>query len=356
MARKPVLGQNGRWRNAFGTLAIVGGVMMLTAGAFMIWQHATAPPTYRYVMGDAVPETELGPLSLLGQRDRTVRRASVVSSTQEGSLAELTVADSPTGPVLVSWQPRGDDPFLTLPPPSAEVAALVPVLERHVAKGKRVLAWWDTSRQLAAMSDTAVAFDSHLGTPLFVPTAWRGMRSNIESIERDFWRIPEAPEPQAQFLRFVDALLADETKGMAELRALAGGKAAILVLHTRDAVLLGQLAPKRIGVAFRDFGAMADVHGMVRRVHTWLDEHAYAAYTTLEAKDKSVRAVALTDAPSAITLAARLLPFVGNDQSDVQGATLVYRVGGFMVYEIAAAESLAASDLNVVAAAATSRP
>ena len=76
---------------------------------------------------------------------------------------------------------------------------------------------------------------------------------------------------------------------------------------------------------------------MVRRVHDWLDHNQYPAYATLRAGEKSVRAVALTDAPSAATLAARLLPFVGNDQHDVSGATLVYRVGGFVVYEIAAA-------------------
>jgi hydroxylamine oxidation protein HaoB len=55
----------------------------------------------------------------------------------------------------------------------------------------------------------------------------------------------------------------------------------------------------------------------------------------LQDKDSPVRAVALTDAASGKTLAARLLPFMGNDQQDVAGATLVYRVGGFVVYELA---------------------
>ena len=52
----------------------------------------------------------------------------------------------------------------------------------------------------------------------------------------------------------------------------------------------------------------------------------------------------LTDAASAQTLAARLLPFVGNDQSDVPGATLVYKLGGFVVYEIAGDAAVAQSD------------
>ena len=38
----------------------------------------------------------------------------------------------------------------------------------------------------------------------------------------------------------------------------------------------------------------------------------------------------------AVWLRELMLPVIGNDQRDVAGATLVYRVGGFVVYEIAA--------------------
>ena len=138
-----------------------------------------------------------------------------------------------------------------------------------------------------------------------------------------------------QFQRFANALLSDEASGMAELQAIAGGKPAVLVLHVRDAILLGQMDSRRLGVAFTDLGALSDVHGMVRRVHDWLDHNQYPAYAMLQDKDSPVRAVALTDAASGKTLAARLLPFMGNDQQDVAGATLVYRVGGFVVYELA---------------------
>src|SRR3546814_8065919 len=77
-----------------------------------------------------------------------------------------------------------------------------------------------------------------------------------------------------------------------------------------------------------------DVHGMVKSVHGWLTRHDYSAYTVMRSADRPLRVVALTDAPSGMTLAARLLPFIGNSQSRVEGATLVYQTGGFSVYEI----------------------
>ncbi|MGE3927675.1 MAG: hydroxylamine oxidation protein HaoB, partial [Lautropia sp.] len=270
---------------------------------------------------------------------RVLRQAAVIQPEELTPLAELAVAESPAGPVLLHWQAPLDAPVLTLMPPASEVAALAPVLERHVAAGTSVLAWWDVSRQLALLSSPPVAFGRHLGKPLFVPARWQARRPDIEAIERDFWGIADTPEFRAEqdrFQRFVDALVADEREGMAGLRALAEGKPTVLVLHVRDAILLGQMAPRRIGVAFRDFGGVTDVHSMVRRVHAWLDQNRYPAYATLQLPDQRVRAVAFTDTPSTETLAARLLPVIGNDQRDVAGATLVYRVGGFVVYQIAA--------------------
>lgn len=328
------------WRRALSTAAIVGGLALMGLAGMLVWQHATAPPVYRYVMGEAVPAAELGPLGELAQV--SVRRATVMSVDHPTALADLEVAQSPAGPVLVKWQARVDGPFLTLLPPASDVAALAAVLKRHVANDAVVLAWWDSSRQLQMLSGVDVAFDQHLGLPIFVPTQWRASRSSIEAIEREFWKSGDVAQERARFERFVDALLADEKSGIAELQALAGGKTAVLVLHARDTILLGQMAPRKIGVAFKDFGTMGDVHGMVRRVHGWLDEHKYPAYTALQGHDQSVRAVALTDAASGKTLAARLLPFMGNEQQDVKGATLVYQVGGFSVYEIAAQTTQAA--------------
>lgn len=332
-------------RRLLGRLAVASGLCLLGAAAWITWKSATAPPAYSYVLGDQVAAADLGALAPLAGKKITVRHATVVAPGHAQPLAELEVAESASGPVLVKWQAKIDDPFLTLLPAAQDVAQLAPVLQRH-ASGN-LLAWWDTSRQLHMLSGVPVLFGEHLGLPLFVPARWNASRTRIESIERSFWASGDTTAQTALFRRFTDALLSDEEHGMAELKKLAGGKPAVLVLHVRDAILLGQMAPKKIGVAFQDFGSVTDVHGIVRRVHAWLGEHKYSTYAVLPDKDQSVRAIALTDEASGKTLAARLLPFMGNDQHDVKGATLVYRVGGFVVYQIepdaAVAEAPAAS-------------
>ena len=327
-------------------LLVALGLVLMASSALLLWQHFKAAPSYRYVMGAAVPEADLGPLAAFAQNKLTVRRATVQPTDDATPLAELEIAESAAGPVLLNWRARVDDPFLTLAVPPEDVTALAQVLGRHVPSGSTVLAWWDSSRQFKLLAGVNVQFGEHLGLPLFVPARWSAQRAGVESIERSFWRGEGSADPvqeQERFRRFAQALLMPEAEGMAALQALAGGKPAVLALHLRDVILLGQMAPEQLGVAFQDFGVMTDVHGMVRRVHAWLDEHKYPAYGIVQAKGRPVRAVALTDTASGKTLGARLLPFVGNDQQDVAGATLVYQAGGFSVFEIAPAAATAAA-------------
>lgn len=321
-------------RRALPIAAILIGFGLLTTAGVILWQSAHAPPVYQYVMGKPVAPEELGPLAVLAEMNIPVHNATLVSAVGT-TLVDLAVADSQSGPVLVQWHPRVDEPFLRTLPPAAEVADLVPVLERHMPSDGILLAWWDSSREFELLAGLNVAFGEHLGIPLFVPTRWQGSRARIESIESNFWQTPTDKAVYARFQRFVQALLEDEQQGMAELHKLAGHNPAVLALHVRDIILLGQLAPDKIGVAFRDFPFSGNVHGMVGTAHRWLNQNGYDAYAAIRLNDKLLRIVALTDEASGDTLAARLLPFIGNDQSAVDGATLVYKTGGFWVYELA---------------------
>lgn len=325
--------------------AIALGLGLLAAAGLVWARYANQPAAYHYGIGEIVPSTDLGSWSALAKEGITVRAASV-SATDGAQLAKLKVAETKTGPVLIDWQPSVDPPFLNAPPPASDVTALAPVLGRHVAKGETVLAWWDTSRQLALLTPANYAFPAHLGVPLFVSPAWSRQRQQIDKVEAGFWKSGADADRQARFQRFVHALLADPATGLAELRDLAGPRKAVLVLHARDMLLLGKLAPEKVGVAIRDFPDTGDVHSMVPIVKDWLRRNHYQAYTVVHHDDShSIRAIALTDKASGHTLAARLLPFVGNDQSSVPGTVLVYKTGGFWVYEIEpAAQQVARND------------
>ena len=315
--------------------AMIAGTILCAAAAVVWWRALHVPAPYRYVIGAPLAAVDLGPLASLAERRIAVRSASVVA-TDGSTLVDLEVADAPSGPVLVKWKARVDGPFLKSPPSPQDIANLAPVLERHVPPGTALLAWWDSSRELRMLADVKVAFGEHLGIPLFVPTEWRGARARIGSVEAAFWNTHSDSAERTRFRQFVDALLADETQGVAALLKLADTQPAVLALNVRDVVLLAQLAPQRIGIALHDFPASGDVHGMVRSAHAWLDEHGYTAYTIVPLDDRRVRVLALTDKKSGTTLAVRLLPFVGNNQDAVAGTTLVYQTGGFWVYELGA--------------------
>lgn len=340
MTRKPTDPGRLKARRLAGLGAIVAGLVMLTGAAVVTWQAVTPGPLYDYQLEAARTDQDTEPGAT---RAMPLRKGSVVDQEHGRRLAEFEVADSPGGPVLMSWTALVDDPFLKLLAPLEEVRDLAGVLQRHVKDGTQVLAWWDTSREFHHLAGVSVVFDQNLGQPLFVPAAWRPWRSNVETIEQRFWNIADDRTQHDHFQDFADALLMDEDHGIAALQALAGGQKTVLVLHARDVILLGQMAPSRLGVAFREFTDQGDVHGSVAGVQGWLGRHDYAAYTVMRAQQARLRAVALTDEASAQTLVARLLPFVGNAQHDVSGATLVYRAGGFIVYEIAAASDATAT-------------
>lgn len=317
--------------------ALAGLLVLALATTARAAGDAAAP--YGYEPGTELGATELGALAPLLPADTVVRSARVRSPGQSRVLTDLKLAETAHGPVLLDWQAQVDDPFLTLLPPLVETTVLAPVLKRHVSADSVVLAWWDVSRQIRLLTGASVAFEQPLGEPLFIPADWRAQADAVAEVERTFWQAPDAAALQAArgaFQDYVDALLAPEQEGVAALRALGEGKPVVLVLHLRDLILLGQMAPQQLGVAFRDFGSLSEVHGMIQRVRAWMRENGYAAYGLQQGGAGPVRAVALTDEASSQTLVARLLPLIGNDQSDVAGARLVYRTGGYIVFEIAA--------------------
>ncbi|HPP82554.1 MAG TPA: hydroxylamine oxidation protein HaoB [Rubrivivax sp.] len=316
-----------RARAALRLLALLLGLALLALAALTAWQHFGAAAPYRYVEPRAA--TTPG-------EPRTVQ---VIAAAGERLLAEADVVAAPDGPLLLDWRARVDDPMLYLPAPREETQALAAVLARHRAPDTPVLAWWDTSRRLRHWGAGAMRFDRHLGEPLFVPRDWSAQKARVLEVERAYWGAAADPAQRAAFDTFARALVAPEAEGVALLRTLVPAGKAVVVVHLRDALLLGQMFPKAIGVAFQDFADTGDVHRSVRGVRGWLKEGEHSAYGLVKLPGNVVRVVALRDEASANTLIARLLPFVGNRQDDVRGLTLVYRSGAFAVYELSPADA-----------------
>lgn len=325
-----------RRRPLAAVAATIGFALLATWGMAQA-KDAQGGQPYHYVVGKTIPPEHLGPLTSLAEKNIPVRKATLVTSKGK-TVADMKFATTKAGPVLVRWNPRVITPFLRTLPPIQQVTDLAPVLVRHMSRDATVLAWWDVSRELRMLTGLDVVFGKHLNIPLFVPVAWHGEYDRIRNIESVFWQTSVDPQDRARFKRFVDALLAKPRKGVAMLRELVKDKPAVLVLHVRDIILLGQLAPKRIGVAFRDVTGTGNVHAMISGAKRWLMANDYTAYTVRGlGYDHQVREIALMDKASANTLAARLLPFVMRaeiEDPDVPGVKLVYKTGGFWVYKL----------------------
>ncbi len=307
------------------------GMASLAAAAVVLFKHAAVDLPYRYeTLAAPAPASGAAP----GGASQELSRVQVVRTADDQVLAQADIAQSARGPVLVAWRAQVDDPFLHMTVDPAEAQAIAAVLARYRGSDTPVLAWWDTSRQLRHFGAGEVSFGSHFGLPLFVPAQWQDLRSKVSNAEAAFWKTSRDAAQEVEFREFVGALVSDESEGVKTLRKLAQGRKAVLVLHVRDILLLGQMEPKKVGVSFRDFSDPGDVHRSVRGVQDWLREDKGAAYTVLKRPNNMLRAVALTDEATGNTLAARLLPFVGNRQEDVVGLTLVYRAGGFSVFEL----------------------
>lgn len=304
------------------------GLSLLAMSAAMLWRHMNAPAPYRYTDASRqdVPPGQAQVLQVLAAENERV-------------IAEAEVVADPRGPILLAWRAKVDEPMLYLPVPKEETQALAAVVARHRAQGTPVLAWWDTSRQLRHWGGGEMLFDQHLGVPLFVPQPWLGQRERVVQVERSFWGGAMDPRQKGAFENFARALVATEDEGVRLLRSLVPGTKAVIVLHVRDVLMLGELFPAELGVSFQDFTDSGDVHRSVRGVHGWLKEGSNAAYSVIKLPSNMLRAVALRDEASANTLVARLLPFIGNRQDDVRGLTLVYRSGGYSVFELSAADA-----------------
>ena len=133
-----------------------------------------------------------------------------------------------------------------------------------------------------------------------------------------------------------DALLAPRDEGIRQLREHAGDSTVHLVVHVRDALLLGAMAPERIGVAFQDQPDAGNLHGSINNARDWVRKEGYKAYSAYRPDTTRLRIVALTDDASAATLIGSLLPFHDprRQAEPVQGLTLVHQVGGFWVYRV----------------------
>ncbi len=292
------------------------------------------PAPYRYELIAEGNITAFPDLALRAPAKLAIRKFAVRHSDSGADLAELHVADLGEGaaPVLLDWQNATGAVPLALAGRPQDLDLLAEAVAEHVPDDALLLAWWDTSRQLAALTGVAILYDENLPRPLIVPPEWIDRRKSIESLERVFWRLPE--DGGVGFGRFLDAMAATPAKGARALAEIAGGRRAFITVQLADAYKLALARPQIFGVGYRDFSRTGDIHSDIRQVKDWLAKQGFSIYAVELINVARNRVYYLADEKTAGSLLAGLLPFGEFEPLELEELKLVANYGSYWVYEI----------------------
>jgi hydroxylamine oxidation protein HaoB len=323
---------------SLGLLLVTGGLFLLLWVGYL-WLKPEVPP-YQYQLVEEGGVDRFKNLALDDFANLSISKFEIQVDSVDKPLAFAYRASRPgLAPVLLHLENQFPEPISSMEGMLSETTAVASAIARHVPKEAVILAWWDTSRKIALLSDRSTLFTSHLGRPVIAPSYWKGRLSAIESYEKEFWGAQGTPEENKRFDRFIEALMAYPNEGAAMLRELAGPREAYVVVHSSDIYKLGLMHPERIDVAFKDFPLTGNVHGLTGQVKTWLTNNNYNSYTLQSLSEKEVRAYFLRESGGSNILLAKMLPFSNSRPMDLEALQLIHKEGGYWIYKIPSADS-----------------
>lgn len=317
---------------------MTGGLFLLAWFAYLWFNPAPAP--YRYTLVAEGGTDQFSHLGLEAWPDLTIAQYEIHAEGVNDPIALATTARrGQTPPILISWENRSSELLLSLDSKLAELTALATAINKHAAKDARILAWWDTSRQIRLLAARDTLFSGHLGEPLILPAPWQTYSDAVRRQEDQFWGAPASAEEKRNFQRFADALIADPERGADILRDLAGltadaSREAYLVIHVTDLYKLGLMRPGHFDMAYKNFPMEGNMHGMIGYLKKWMQDNQFTTYTLQSLSDSLVRGYFLRDEASTNTLMAQMLPFTTTQPLDFEALQLIYQQGGYWVYRI----------------------
>jgi len=324
---------------SLGILLVAGG-LFLVGWVVYLWFQPEPPPYHYRVVEEGGPD-RFPNLGLESYPYLTINKLEVRVDAIDQPLAFVYRASrSGFEPVLLYVENKFPEPILSMEEGLSETIAVSSAIAKHVPNDAVIVAWWDTSRKLALLSDRPTLFTAYLGLPVIAPSYWRDRFEAIEQYEQKFWGKQASPEEREQFNRFIEALMAYPHQGAAMLRELVGSREAYVVVHVSDIYKLGLMRPDRIDVAFKDFPLTGNVHGLSGQVKAWLTNNDYTSYTLQSLSEKQVRAYFLRESGASNILLAKMLPFSNFRPMDLDALQLIHKEGGYWIYKIPSAEQI----------------
>lgn len=315
---------------------MAGGLVLLGGYAWLQLTPATAPYHYQLVATGKTDEFPELDLDIDTWPDLTISRYDVYAEEADKPVAQAWFGERPGLPVAeLHWANLAGETVLALDSKAVEFAMLAAAIKRYTAPDALLLSWWDTSRQLALLTERDVLFSSPLYEPLIIPSPWQNRTQAILDYESAHIGMAADAQEKALFTRYTQALVSPLDTGIAQLRELAGGREAYLIIHISDLFKLGLLYPDDFGIAYKHYHMTSNLHGMINHLKSEMANHGYHTYTLQSLSDELIRAFFLIDEADANTLLSQLLPFVSRT-SPVELTTpkLVYQQGSYWVYQL----------------------
>ena len=207
----------------------------------------------------------------------------------------------------LGWRNAVTEPVLADIDP-ADTAKVLAAIREHAPAEAVVFAWWDMSRRIRALAGRRAPLDDPLARGLLTPGAWTVNVAAINENQRAYWGAGVPSGEGETFAKFIDALLMDESRGVAALAEIAGGKEVFVAVHLSDLWKAAAARPDLLSIAYRDFPGGGDTHGVMKAARESLQENG------IEGGSRSSRSAAPSASRSphktdSARLFARLLPF-----------------------------------------------
>jgi len=236
-----------------------------------------------------------------------------------------------------AWRSRVTEPALLADINPDDESKVLLALKEHAPKEAIVLAWWDFSRRIRALTGGAAPLDDPQASGALVPDAWSAARAEIEARQRALWGAGVATTEGERFRKFIDALVSeDEETGARRMAGIAGWAPVFLALRLSDVWRAAAARPEAISLNDRDFAGAGDLHGATKAVRDWIAQEKIEGGYAVEPFGGAYRIHYFADKKGERTLLARLLPFSTSNPMALKRFRLVYQYRDYWLYELIA--------------------
>ena len=312
--------------------------LIVAGSAILGWAawSSLRPPSLPYEQATApAPAASLTDFSAAGLDIARLERSEIRAPEAGSPIATgIVTRDADQRATPLGWRNAVTEPVFFADIDPADTAKVLAAIREHAPAEAVVFAWWDMSRRIRALAGRRAPLDDPLARGLLTPGAWTVNVAAINENQRAYWGAGVPSGEGETFAKFIDALLMDESRGVAALAEIAGGKEVFVAVHLSDLWKAAAARPDLLSIAYRDFPGGGDTHGVMKAAREWLQENGIEGGFAVEPMGGAIRLHYLPHKTDSARLLARLLPFSTSNPLKLERLELVYQHKGYWIYKL----------------------